>query len=168
LGREFWGWGGMCLTGFCGKSLKAQRAQRTAAEGAEKIFTSKDTKGFPKGTKDGNGFSIKDSQGARGEDLAQGAADPTLCGPPAKDAKKSKAPGLERRETWGTQGNFRSFRAVQRRHGPPAPGGSITSSASSSLKAISCRHLHELRERGLSDHSAVEAVFSESCGGKEK
>jgi len=32
--------------------------------------------------------------------------------------------------------------------------------AATSLRAISCRYLHDLRERNLSDHSALEAVFA--------
>jgi hypothetical protein len=46
------------LDGILRKSLKAQRAQRRAAENAEKIFTTKDTKELTKGAKDRNGFQV--------------------------------------------------------------------------------------------------------------
>lgn len=36
--------------------------------------------------------------------------------------------------------------------------------ASSSLAAVSCAYLHDLREQGLSDHAPIEAVFSGSQG----
>jgi len=40
--------------------------------------------------------------------------------------------------------------------------------ASGSLNAIECRYLHRLRDKGLSDHSAVEAVFKPTAKGLTK
>ena len=54
------------MTGFGEELLTAKGAKKAA----KKIFTTKDTKGFTKGTKDRNGFQYQGQSGRR-EDLAQ-------------------------------------------------------------------------------------------------